>query len=623
MTFPAMNQQISRPPAPPQHHEVAHENDKQDAAETKPEPAQVPEHKDSHSSEPLPKASPEVTQRINNFARAELLARSFGAFIQLAQVPQTPTATTTTNSPADKSDKEIHDTVEKIIQTNASGTPDEVAKRVAEAGKNLSEEDRNALMLEMYKQYDVYGVTNKNPINVDVINRLHDSGQIDDATYASFSNVLMQGANDGSLNRDQVDRALGIADVGTSSSYWHSSGNLDQQKQFLEAGDSSTRNAFLQNYTQQALSEISQDNPGTYALSRAEAVLGMVGQFGDQQEMIASSFANAGVEGRANIMENLSDWGMLVDRNGSNRSGETDGLSVLINAVASQDSMQYTGYVPGMGPQFTSKYGDIALEIVRFAESSNDLAFRGGLSSDQPRSEALGALFESHYDRIVNEFTTGSYIGPLSGNGDQALAAQTEQNADATIFANLLRYTALNAENSHSSSLQQSLQKTEQHLLADAKADSGTQYSEAAKQYGQFTSSVVLGITQPALESWSDKKDQSEFLSRATDAGFFILGVGAGSAAAKVAGTAYDFLTDFAGVETGGFFDRLIGTDSAREKSLSEFTDAWNDLVSAKLGALPEGVRAEAEQPFKDLMQRIIDSIRSENPGIVLNAPDQ
>jgi hypothetical protein len=623
MTFPAMNQQISRPPAPPQHHEVTHENDKQDAAETKPEPAQAPEHKDSHSSAPPPKASPEVTQRINDFARAQVLTRSFGAFIQLAQAPQTPTATTTTSSPTDKSDKEIHDTVENIIKTNASGTPDEVVKRVAEAGKNLSEEDRNALMLEMYKQYDAYGVANKKPINVDVINHLHDSGQIDDATYASFSSVLMQGANDGSLNRDQVDRALGIADVGTSSSYLHSSGNLDQQKQFLEAGDSSTRNAFLQNYTQEALNEISQDNPGTYALSRAEAVLGMVGQFGDQQEMIASSFANAGVEGRANIMENLSDWGMLVDRNGSNRNGETDGLSVLINAVASQDSMQYTGYVPGMGPQFTSKYGDIALEIVRFAESSNDLAFRGGLSSDQPRSEALGALFESHYDRIVNEFTTGSYIGQLSGNGDQALAAQTEQNADATIFANLLRYTALNAENSHSASLQQSLHKTEQHLLADAQADSGTQYSEAAKQYGQFTSSVVLGITQPALESWSDKKDQSEFLSRATDAGFFILGVGAGSAAAKVAGTAYDFLTDFAGVETGGFFDRLLGTDGAREKSLSEFTDAWNDLVSAKLGALPEGVRAEAEQPFKDLMQRIIDSIRSENPGIVLNAPDQ
>lgn len=623
MTFPTMNQQVSRPPAPQQHHEVAHENDKQDAAETKPEPAQVPEHKDSHSSAPPPKASPEVTQRINDFARAQVLTRSFGAFVQLAQAPQTPTATTTTSNPADKSDKEIHDTVERIIQTNASGTPDEVAKRVAEAGKNLSEEDRNALMLEMYKQYDTYGVANKNPINVDVINRLHDSGQIDDATYASFSNVLMQAANDGSLNRDQVDRALGIADVGTSSSYFHSSGNLDQQKQFLEAGDSSTRNAFLQNYTQEALNEISQENPGTYGLSRAEAVLGMVGQFGDQQDMIASTFANAGVEGRANIMENLSDWGMLVDRNGSNRSGETDGLSVLINAVASQDSMQYTGYIPGAGPQFTSKYGNIALEIVRFAESSNDLAFRGGLSSDQPRSEALGALFESHYDRIVNEFTTGSYIGPLSANGDQALAAQTEQNADATIFANLLRYTALNSENSHSSSLQQSLQKTEQRLLADAKADSGTQYSEAAKQYGQFTSSVVLGITQPALESWSDKKDQSEFLSRATDAGFFILGVGAGSAAAKVAGTAYDFLTDFAGVETGGFFDRLIGTDSAREKSLSEFTDAWNDLVSAKLGALPEGVRAEAEQPFKDLMQRIIDSIRSDNPGIVLNAPDQ
>jgi hypothetical protein len=160
-------------------------------------------------------------------------------------------------------------------------------------------------------------------------------------------------------------------------------------------------------------------------------------------------------------------------------------------------------------------------------------------------------------------------------------------------------------------------------LLADAKADSGTQYSEAAKQYGQFTSSVVLGVTQPALESWSDKKDQSEFLSRATDIGFFILGLGAGTAAAKAAGTAYDFLTDFAGVKTGGFFDRLIGTDGAREKSLSDFTNAWNDLVSAKLDALPDGVQAEAEQPFNALIQRILDAIRSDDPGLVLEAPSQ
>jgi hypothetical protein len=622
MTISALGQQVPHQPAPPEQEEVAPENAKQDVAEAKPA-LQGP---DDPAAEAPPKTSPEVTQRINDFMRAQLLTRNFGNFLLLAEAqPVSPgsTVTATTSSATDKSDKEIHDLVEDIIQTNSSETPDEVAKRVAEAGKNLSPEDQNALILEMYKQYDQVGVASKNPINVDVINRLHESGEIDDATYARFSDVFMQAANDGSLNRDQVDRMLGIVDVGTSTGYFHSSGSLDQQKQFLEAGRSSTRDTFLQKYTQDALSEISHDNPGTYGLSRADAVLGLVGQFDDQKQMLASSFANAGVEGRAHIMENLSDQGMLLDRNGTNRSGEIDGLSVLINAVASQDSMQYTGYVPGSGPQFTSKYGDIALEIVRFAESSDDVAFRGQFSSDQPRSEALGALFERHYSRIVDEFTTGSYIGPLSGNGDKALAAQAEQNADATIFANLLRHTALNTDNSHSSNLQQSLQKTEQGLLADAKADSGTQYSEAAKQYGQFTSSVVLGVTQPALESWSDKKDQSEFLSRATDIGFFILGLGAGTAAAKAAGTAYDFLTDFAGVKTGGFFDRLIGTDGAREKSLSDFTNAWNDLVSAKLDALPDGVQAEAEQPFNALIQRILDAIRSDDPGLVLEAPSQ
>jgi hypothetical protein len=206
--------------------------------------------------------------------------------------------------------------------------------------------------------------------------------------------------------------------------------NFNRTMAFFGSSDSAEMNAFREKFAGDMLQHCLDPR---YPLPETEVALAIhIMSTSPDPDMAARVFAGFNASDRQRILEMLGAIGIGYDRSQGEIPGLTDPMSDLIKSVAQQ---------PNSPP-----YSDIAVQIVRFAQSSDDQFFYD--HDHKPfefRAEALSVLFLNHADPILKALTErdiSKIIG--SGNGEASLAGQ-----NAIDLGNLLRITALNPDNAY------------------------------------------------------------------------------------------------------------------------------------------------------------------------------
>jgi hypothetical protein len=351
----------------------------------------------------------------------------------LAQfVPMVAAKAQATSAPRDRSPEEIKRVADKI---NDEPIPAKRAMELAKAAEGLNAADRAEL---------VAAVLAKNPgsgpgaMTAETFEYLRKEGYITDSQYAAAANGFVDAANRGLLSKGDDTRKI---DEFLQINAWSTRETAAADIAFLGTADKTRTQYFLEDYGRQVFADMA-EYPGAVQAPAAEATMQLLSRFVDKKS-IAEIYAGFDAAGRQNILEGLgrSDAGFYV----GDKSAHSDGLAILIDAVGSQTGTAQAGpssYIGGMtiypyGP----KYDDLAVEIAKFAETSDDRVFYDGIKPRDARAEALGTLFTKHSDAILDKLTDHALAGSDGG--------AVEDQVDKIQLANLLRLTALNPDNSH------------------------------------------------------------------------------------------------------------------------------------------------------------------------------
>jgi hypothetical protein len=339
---------------------------------------------------------------------------------QLAQYVQTGPG----SAPAPLSEQAFDDLVDEVLDAGHRG---DTPLALAEAMDGLAPSDQAKLVAEVLAQNTSVTVT-----QMDV---LRDANLITPEQYQAVADGVVAAGNRGLLEPADAGRFLRL---GMGSSLEH----IDQAAAFLNQVNPAQREAFVRNLARAGLTPAASGFGGDPAtLANTESVMLLMARTVDQQA-IAEVYAGFNAQERQNILEVLgSSDGWFV---GGGESTRTDGLATLIEAVASQQGTAQVGASIWVGNQpiySGPDYGDLAVEIARFAETSDDDAFYNGAEPRDVRAEALGKLMASHGEPILDAFTDHALA---SGDG-----GPVEDQVDKIQLANMLRLTAMNPDNSH------------------------------------------------------------------------------------------------------------------------------------------------------------------------------
>jgi hypothetical protein len=369
-------------------------------------------------------------------------------------------------------------------------------------------------------------------LTAETLGQLHDECQISSAEYAAIANGFVGAANAGLLSQDggaAVDHFL--------QTYTDPSGaSMDAAVALITAAQGPQAQKFLRDHGRAAFSVMAD---GPYAGSNAaEAVVQLLSRTTDTKT-IAEIYAGFDEQQRHNILESLStsDKGRF---GADGRTSGADSLAILIDAVGSQKGWAQTGApvdlrwqsIPPSGPA----YDRLAVEIAKFAETSDDRAFFDGIKPRDARAEALGVLFTNHSKGILDEFTNVD-VPNLRG----ALGSLDEIQIEKVQLANLLRLTALNPDNGHAADAEVEVTNYLDHWVAMVGNEDASKV-EANARLGSLTRAQILVPVQIYLHGIELKQTEVKLYKFAVDGMFKMLKRVSGAGA--LGGRAIELLAD-------------------------------------------------------------------------------
>jgi hypothetical protein len=363
---------------------------------------------------------------------------------QLAQWVQSGAGT----PPQPLSEQAFDELVDEVLDAGHRG---QTPIALAESMTGLTPSDQARLVAEVLSQTS--GVT------VTQMNHLHEDGVITSEQYQAVADGVVAAGNRGLLSPDD---AAGFLQLGAGASLE----TAERAADFLNHVNPAQRETFVSNFARAGLGAAAEGFGGDpFVAARAESMLLLMHRTVDQQA-IAEVYAGFDAEARQNILSTLGGSDRAF--HGGGESTATDGLAILIEAVASQQGRAQVGPAiwAGNQPIYSGPdYGQLAVEIARYAETSDDSVFYNGSTPRDVRAEALGRLMAAHGEPILDAFTDHALA---SGDG-----GRVEDQVDKIQLANMLRLTAMNPENSHADAAMAQVEAYVDTLGATANTEGG------------------------------------------------------------------------------------------------------------------------------------------------------
>jgi hypothetical protein len=144
----------------------------------------------------------------------------------------------------------------------------------------------------------------------------------------------------------------------------------------------------------------------------------------------------------------------------------------------------------------------LAIEIAKFAETSDDKIFYDGIKPRGARADALGGLFNQHSEAILNEFT--DFADPTPEHRKVTM----ESEIDRIQLANLMRLTAMNPDYSKNSESMQKLESFFDQQVTTANSTDATPDQKAAAEW-RLSAFIRAQVLVPA-QAFADLKEQDE-----------------------------------------------------------------------------------------------------------------
>jgi hypothetical protein len=387
---------------------------------------------------------------------------------------------------------------------------------LAKALEGLNDADRAKLVGLVLSRESGVG---PHTLTAESVGWLRDQGLITQAQYAALAKSFVGAANAGLLAQNDgaaIDHFL-------QTNTYSNGESTDAAVEFINAAQGPQAQQFLRDYGRAVFSALAK-GPGYVESNAAEAMLQLLSRTTDKKT-IAEIYAGFDAQQRHNILESLStsDAGFYgADGN----KPATDGLAILIDAVGSQKGWAQAGtpvYVGGQtiypsGPA----YDDLAVEIAKFAETSDDGAFFDGIKPRDARAEALGVLFTNHSQAILDKLTDHALS---SGDG-----GAVEDQVDKIQLANLLRLTALNPDNSHGAAAAGAVNRYLDQWTATANRAGASQQTkqEAEARLEALVRAEVLVPAQIYADGIESKQTNVTLYKFAVDGVAKLLNYGAG-----------------------------------------------------------------------------------------------
>jgi LysM repeat protein len=439
------------------------------------------------------------------------------AFVAYGQV--NATAAKATNDPDDQ-------TLQLIAEGIVSGG-DSQSKATAfsqEAAK-LNDQDR-ARLLQLVTEMDKDATANW--LNTETLTRAADEGKVTDGELAAVAETVayasefgyLESYESGSIIPTERDSTTQFMVDFTGRNY---SGDYAQTLQnsvrVFGASDSAQVKGFIEDFATKSVQYAAnvdldgggaQVNEAAYQATFGIHLLESVGS----ETQVAQVYAGLSKDGRQNLLDTLAIteksfgfWTDSYDVSGSPGRSD-DPVAIIINAVASQPSgaKAYLGYEGGGGPRFASEsFGQIAVELAQYAETSPDGYFYNGDKPIDDRAEALGRLFANHTTPILDALTDGNIKGDPK-----------EANADKIQLANLMRLTignenldgAVGPRLTTKSAIERNIERYENKLEAKIENDDGN----ANSRLSLLTVAKLNVTAQAYFDGWEEKEGSASAL---------------------------------------------------------------------------------------------------------------
>ncbi|MFC4726999.1 hypothetical protein [Coralloluteibacterium thermophilus] len=485
------------------------------------------------------------------------------------------------------SERQLRDTASEILGTGERrflrDDYDARMEAFAEELAGLSPEDGARLVAELTTQDP--GALNS-WLKLDTLDRLHGEGRVDQAGYQAVADAFASGYARGDIDQQQAETFLqqytldGMA-PGHRIDAW------TQARDFIGAMEPARADAFREAYATSLLERVA-DGGGQFHTSGV--AMQLIADAGDPH-MAARVFsqvteaagagigdpaqaASARAEARATLLEAIGESSIGFENSDGAFEGLRNPLATLIDSVAAQPD--------------TQQWNEVAVEIARYAEASNDDIFFDPYT-DKPiasTAEALSGLLSGEQgEAVLDALTTRDSASTRGGDGH----AQ-EYGQNAIDLGNLLRITAFNPDNPAAGDAMQAVKdyaQTYKDFLNGVDRsypphlnDADAPQSEAVNRLGILGGAAFDAITQSKIDLDNREAATQQLVGFAVD--LAVSAVPGGGAVSRLVGS--DLKAVFG---NNPAIDRVI--DQALQGGDTLGSAAVDQLKQDIAGALSEG----------------------------------
>jgi hypothetical protein len=353
------------------------------------------------------------------------------------------------------------------------GMAADIAVALAQKAETLTPNDNAAL---------VSAVSSKVELRSQDFVHARDAGRITQSEMSAVANGFVLGSNQGRMSTDPDTLAISPIDTMLSMNLYGSKESVDANVTFLKSADSAQVQPFMRSVGYETLNYLAQSSD-LPTIVGGEVALRTMGQLSDPKTL-AEVYAGFSPEQRQSILQGLAskDGGAFGE---DNPDMQHDALATLINAVGSQTGSANAGPTIDMGGKaiYTNppQYDDLAVEIAKFAETSDDGVFFDGAKPRDARAEAVGTLFNRHSQAILDTLTDHALTGEEG--------SPVEDQIDKIQLANTMRLTALNPDFSGNAT---SMQQLQTYGDAQARVANDPKASAAAKKQAESRAEALV-----------------------------------------------------------------------------------------------------------------------------------